>query len=123
MLIDTLYALINDRAFLSGKPVSAADNDLAQADKKITLVCNHFHRIGEHIVINGYVHRIDMLFGIAGDADKLTVKRRYKRKILAFGIADDNIIERSEKAVEDFTLDAETLAGTRRTEDKTVRVL
>ena len=122
MFVDTLNTLINDRAFLSGKPVATADNDLTQGDQEVGLVCDDFHRIAEHIVINGDVHRVDVLFGIAGDTDKLSVERRNKRKILTFGIADDNIVHGCQKAVEDLTLNAETLACAWCSEDKPVRI-
>ena len=122
VLVDTLNTLINDRAFLRRKSVAAADNDLTQGDQEVRLVRNDFHRIAEHIVINGDVHRVDVLFRVAGDTDKLSVECRNKRKILTFGIADDNIVHGCQKAVEDLTLNAETLACTWRTEDKSVRV-
>ena len=64
MFVDTLNTLINDRAFLSGKPVATADNDLTQGDQEVGLVRNDFHRIAEHIVINGDVHRVDVLFAV-----------------------------------------------------------
>ena len=105
VLIDTLYALIYNGAFLSRKPVATADNDLTQGDQEVGLVRNDFHRIAEHIVINGNVHRVDVLFRVAGDTDKLSVERRNKWEIFTFGIADDNIVHGCQKAVENFTLD------------------
>lgn len=53
-----------------------------------------------------------MLFGIACNSDKLSVQSRNKRKILSFGVADDYVINCCKKAVEYFTLYAETLACT-----------
>ena len=122
VLVDTLNTLINDRTFLRRKSVAAANNDLTQGDQEVGLVRNDLHRIAEHIIINGNVHRVDVLFRVAGDTDKLSVERRHKRKILAFGITDDNIVHGCQKAVENFTLNAETLACARCSEDKPVRV-
>ena len=122
MLVDALNTFVDNRAFLSGKTVPTADNDLTKRNQKVGLICDYFHRIAEQIIVNGNVHRVDMLFGIACNSDKLSVQSRNKRKILAFGIADYNIIRSCQKAVEYFTLYAETLSCTRRTEDKSVWV-
>ena len=122
MLVDALNTFVDNRAFLSGKTVATSDNDLTKRNQEVGLICDHFHRIAEQIIVNGNVHRVDMLFGIACNSDKLSVQSRNKRKILSFGVADDYVINCCKKAVEYFTLYAETLACTRRTEDKSIRI-
>ena len=64
MLVNSLNTLINDRAFLRRKSVATADNDLTQGDQEVGLVCDDLHWIAEHIVINGNVHRVDVLFAV-----------------------------------------------------------
>ena len=63
-----------------------------------------------------------MLFAVAGNTDKLSVERRYKREIFTLGITDDNIVRGSQKAVKYLTFYAETLACARCAEDKSVGI-
>jgi len=64
VLVNTLYALVNDRAFFRRQTVTTADNDLTKRNQKIGLIGDNFHRIAEKIIINGYIHWIDMLFTV-----------------------------------------------------------
>ena len=107
MLVDTLNAFINDRAFLRRQSIATADDDLTQGYQEVGLIGDDLHRIAEQVVINRNVHRVYMMLAVRRNTDKLSVKRLHQRIIFALRIADDNIIYRGQEAVENLTLDRE----------------
>jgi hypothetical protein len=57
------------------------------------------------------------------ELDNLPAKPLYKRKILRFRVADDDVVLREQKDIDDFTLGREGFARAGRAEEKPVWVI
>ena len=70
----------------------------------------------------GRTHGVNEVGGGRGDTDDLPIKALHERGILAFWIADGNIIQRDKNDVGNLAFRREGFAAARRTENQTVWV-
>ena len=97
----------------------AADDQFTQGQNEI---CLQADRAFVFRIVQVNVHRIDVLLAVGRDVDDLPLQQGDQRRILAFGIADDDVIVSDQKGIGHFPLCRERLAGTGSTKNQAVGV-
>ena len=116
-LINLVNAAV-DHCFLHRlQPFFATHDQLTEGQDEISLQSN---RIILLAVIAVDVHRVDILAAGRADFDDLPAHARHKGCVLAFGIADNDIVISGKEGIGDLPLCRKALAGTRRTENQAV---
>ena len=111
---------VNDRLFHRLQALLTAHHQLTERKHKVRF---QRQRIIFLAVIAVDVHRVDVLGAGRADMDDLPMQMLHQRSVLAFRIADDNIIVCDQKSVGDFTFCAERFTGAGSAENQTVGIL
>ena len=119
-LIHDGQAPVDDGLLFRFDAAPAPHDQLAEREDEIGLEAQRVVVVG---IVEVDVHRVDVVMARGGDMDDLSSKRVDERVVLAFGIADDDVVLRYEENVADLPLCGEGFAASRRPQDQPVRVL
>ena len=117
--IDQPHTAVDDGLLHRLQAVLAADDQLTEGQNEIGFKGKWVFIIA---IIEVQIHWVEVVAGGGRDFDDLPVQALYKRAILRFRVADDDVVIRDEEDIGDLALGGEAFAAARCAEDEPVRV-